>query len=270
MPSPFPGMDPLIESTDDCWTEFHSAFVNGIRNTLVPRVRPNYEVRAEKHVYISDEDEAELFRIRPDVHIAEAGHGWRDYARPGTASLDALPRTVVWHEPSEQLFLRIIDRADRRVVTVIELLSPSNKGTGGDRRQYLQKRINVGRTHTSLVEIDLLRAGQRLSTTEPLPEADFAAYVTRAGRFPDADVYVWKLRDQLPTIPIPLRGDDPDVGLDLQGLFEQIYDQVGYDYTLKYDHPIQPPLSDADAAWAADVLAHRKPPAWMPRQETPS
>ncbi len=270
MPSPFPGMDPLIESMPDCWMEFHSAFVNCIRNVLVPRVRPHYEVRAEKQVYITGDEDAELFRIRPDVHIAEAGHGWRDYARPGKASLEAQPRTILLSEAPEQLFLRIVDRSDRRVVTVIELLSPSNKGSGDDRRQYLQKRINIGRTHTNLVEVDLLRAGQRLATTEPLPEAEFAAYITRAGRFPDADVYVWTLRDRLPTIPIPLRGADPDVGIDLQDLFDQVYEQVGYDYALKYDQPIQPPLSDADAAWAADILAHRQPPAWMQRQETPS
>ncbi|MDX1966197.1 MAG: DUF4058 family protein [Planctomycetaceae bacterium] len=270
MPSPFPGMDPLIESMNDCWMEFHSHFVIAIAEVLVPRVRPNYEVRAERQVYITDDEEALMFQIRPDVHIADAGHGWRDYARAGEATLDAHRRTVLLEEPQEQTFLKIIDGSDRRVVTVIELLSPTNKAAGNGSLSYLQKRIHVGRTRTNLVELDLLRGGKRLPTTEPLPPTDFAAYVSRAGEFPDADVYVWTLRDLLPTIPIPLRGMDPDVGLDLQSLFDDVYDRTGYDYMLKYDHPIHPPLSDADATWAADILARRQPPAWMQRQETPS
>ena len=45
------------------------------------------------------------------------------------------------------------------MVTVIELLSPSNKRAGDDREQYLAKRRELLRSPAHLVEIDLLRDG---------------------------------------------------------------------------------------------------------------
>lgn len=269
MPSPFPGMDPYIEAQPDCWPEFHSSLVNGIRYALVPRVRPNYEVRSEKHVYLTNDEESALYQVRPDVHIADAKHGWRDYARPGTASLEAPPRTMLLKEPFEQLSLKLVDTADRRVITVIEVLAPSDKSSGSDHLQYLQKRINLGRANVNLVEIDLLRGGNRLATTEPLPAADFYAYVTRAGRFPAADVYAWTLRDRLPTLPVPLKPEDGDVGLDLQPIFDDLYDRAGYDYALSYTRPVLPTLSAADTPWVADLVVNRPIPEWMRPEEQP-
>lgn len=59
-------------------------------------------------------------------------------------------------------FVEIRDRESRRLVTVIELLSPSNKRPGGDREQYLAKRSDLLASPTHLVEIDLIRGGRRM------------------------------------------------------------------------------------------------------------
>jgi hypothetical protein len=170
---------------------------------------------------------------------------------------------VIAPEPIAQSYLTIRDIDLRHVVTVIEVLSPTNKDGGRGMQQYRQKRANVCYAGANLVELDLLRGGQRLPTTQPLPPGDFCAFVTRKWQAPDAAAYVWSLRDRLPSIPIPLAGDDPDVSLELQPVFDGVYDRAGYDYTLNYDRPLQPPLADADGEWAAQLLAARQTPAWL-------
>ena len=108
------------------------------------------------------------------------------------------------------------------------------------------------RTH--LVELDLLRAGERLPTLDPLPPADFYVFVSRAPRRPHAEVFPWTLRRRLPTIAVPLADSDPDISLDLQRAFTTVYDRAGYDYALDYQRPVEPPLAEADAAWAAELV----------------
>jgi len=67
------------------------------------------------------------------------------------------------------------------VVTVIELLSPSNKCTGSEgRKAYLAKREEILSSRTNLVELDLLRGGARLPTVQPLPPGDYFAFVCRS------------------------------------------------------------------------------------------
>lgn len=75
--------------------------------------------------------------------------------------------------------IAIRDRDDNGLVTVLELLSRSNKYAGPDREQYLGKRMLVLRSATHLVEIDLLRGGPRMPPPE-LPTCDYYALVSRA------------------------------------------------------------------------------------------
>ncbi len=153
----------------------------------------------------------------------------------------------------EQRFLSIRDRQSRKVVTVVELLSPVNKSPGDGRSEYLVKRSNVFYAPANLVEIDLLRGGQRLATREPLAPADYYVFVGRAGRMSTAEVYGWTLRDRLPVIPVPLADGDPDVPLDLQAAFTTTYDRSGYDYSLNYDSAVNPPLEAAASEWVRSI-----------------
>ena len=158
-------------------------------------------------------------------------------------------------EPEQrQRFLAIRDREFRKVVTVIELLSPTNKTPGEDRTEYLVKRSDIFHTMANLVEIDLLRGGQRLPTCEPLVPADYYAFVCRTKRLPKVDVYAWTLRDRLPVIPVPLAGGESDVPLDLQEAFTKTYDRSGYDYALDYRRDVEPPLDASVADWVRTRL----------------
>ena len=73
MPSPFPGMDPFIES--QAWSDFRSRLVTEISFALVPRIHPRYVVRIEERMYIEHVPNGHLLCIRPDVTVLEpAGH----------------------------------------------------------------------------------------------------------------------------------------------------------------------------------------------------
>lgn len=157
-------------------------------------------------------------------------------------------------DEERQRFLTIRDREFRKVVTVIELLSPTNKTPGDGFTEYLVKRTNIFHTMANLVEIDLLRRGQRLPTREPLAPADYYAFVCRTERLPKVEVYAWTLRDRLPAIPVPLASGEPDVSLDLQEAFTKTYDRSGYDYALDYRRAVEPPLDASTSDWVRTML----------------
>jgi hypothetical protein len=95
--------------------------------------------------------------------------------------------------------------------------------------------------------LDLLRGGLRLPTRTPLPLGDYFAIVSRRHTRPRAQGYAWTIRDPLPTIPVPLQRDDPEVPLDLQSVFTTVYDRARYGLSLNYTQFVVPPFSEPDA-----------------------
>lgn len=99
------------------------------------------------------------------------------------------------------LNLEIRDVAERRLMTVIEILSPANKYDQGF-EAYVEKRTKLLQTETHLLEIDLLRGGERiLLTGEELPPAAYYGFLSRFNRRPRTEVWPIQLRESLPTIP---------------------------------------------------------------------
>ncbi len=259
MPSPFPGIDPYLEGPD--WEDFHLKLIATISEHLTASVRPNYFVRAERRVYLEHEAESDPSQIRPDVAVLrKAG---KKGSRPGAAvarveAPSPVLLTLPMPEEHREAFLVLRLRETMEIVTVLEVLSPANKRAGSDgRREYLAKRESVLRSATHLVELDLLRGGKRLPTVEPLPSGDYYAFVSRGNRRPRTEAFVWRLRDRLSAVPVPLAGKDPDVMLDLQATIDSTYDRAGYDYSLDYGRRLTPGLRDSDAAWVRDTLRKR-------------
>jgi len=255
MPSRFPGMDPFIEG--QFWRDFHGRMANAISDALVPRLRPRYLARLDERVYVETEPEGLPRTIRPDVTILEDHFAARAREEGGVATLvEPIIVPLVMPEEIHEAYLEVQDAATHEVIAVIEVLSPTNKGPNSDgRREYLAKREAVIRSATHLVELDLLRGGQRMPMAAPLPAMHFYALVSRARRRPGAQVWPLTIRHRLPTIPIPLAGKDPDVPLDLQSVFDTVYDRAGYDYSLDYTREVEPPLDPEDAEWVRQVLA---------------
>lgn len=58
----------------------------------------------------------------------------------------------------------------------------------------------------------------------------------------------------LPTLPIPLKPNDPDVILDLQIVFDEIYEEARYRMRIDYTEPVPPPaLLVNDRLWLETV-----------------
>lgn len=195
-----------------------------------------------------------------DPHGWPGTHLWFIVALADTLVAALKPRFVVEieggstssEEPPDR---RVVIRSwDEQVVTVIEHLTPLEKDP--DRRQeYLARREGVLRSTAHLVEIDLLRAGERVPMARPLPPASYYVIVSRAQRRPQCEVYPIHLRDRLPTVGLPLLGDET-LTVDLQTILDTVYDRAGYDAYLDHGRPLPPPpLDPDDEAWTREALA---------------
>ena len=161
MPSPFPGMDPFLEHPD-LWPDVHNALIAAMRDVLAPALRPRYYVAIEERAYLEDSSELVLVG-RPDFAVVGAGGeagGTTEPVRGARVVEVDLPVAF----PVRGTYLEVRGVAGGDVVTVIEILSPGNKRPGTGRRLYLDKRATVLATRTSLVEVDMLRAGERMPT----------------------------------------------------------------------------------------------------------
>ena len=252
MPSPFPGMNPYLEQ-DDAWSDFHHRMIPALAEALAAQVRPNYVVKLDEHVYVHEVASDERFLLgRGDVTLATSRPRAAGAAASAVLEPPARGRLIPAADIERLPYIELRDRKSRELVTVVELLSPSNKRPGPDREQYLAKRRQILASGTHFVELDLLRGGPRLPL-EDLPDCDYYLLVSRAEQQPDVDLWPMKLRDALPAIPIPLRAPDPDARLDLKPILDHVYDAAGYEDYI-YSGAPQPPLHPQDAEWAQQFV----------------
>jgi hypothetical protein len=249
MPSPFPGMNPYLEQSDT-WEDFHQSFITHARDFLTGQVGPNYLVKIEVRLYLHElSAEERRFLGRADLGVTGPPSKGTSTAAEVTAPVQLeMPALDVEHHSS----LEIRDRRNRRLVTAVELLSPSNKTPGADRDDYLRKRAQLLAYQVNLVEIDLRRGGQRPRPPE-LPACNYYVLIARAQNWPRLDMWPLTLRERLPVVPIPLAPPDPDVRLDLQEVLHRTYDAADYGKYIYAETP-QPPLSAEDAAWAREFI----------------
>ncbi len=256
MASPFPGMDPYLEG--DMWQEFHDRLANQISMQLLPLLQPKYVALLAKR-YVFDRAAVDVLGlppeqrvVYPDVHVVKIGEAAAVYT-------DVTPPTVeLTSDMGENvpiLSLEIRDVAERRLVTVIEILSPVNK-RGDGAREYMERRHELLQTRTHLLEIDLVRCGGRIPLEGHYPIAPYYVYLSRFTNRPKTAVWAIQLRDKLPVVPVPLLPPDEDVPLDLQTAVTACFNLVGYERLLNYQESPPPPVfSEADMAWIAAQLA---------------
>ncbi len=259
MPSPFPGMDPYLESH---WGDIHHSLITYARDQLQPVLPPGLRARVEERVFVESSVGRERTLV-PDLRVLERsrrrkGNGKLRSTQPGLAFAE--PLLLELDEPVTQGYIEIrYADSGMRVVTVLEILSRDNKVPGEGQDKFLQKQAELRDGRVSLVVLDLLCSGQRLLPfpLERLPAAYRTPYlvcVRRGWQPTTVAIYGLPLRQRLPIIQVPLRPRDKDVPLDLQALIDQCYHNGGYENDIDYQAEPDPRLERDDARWADALL----------------
>lgn len=251
MPSPFPGMNPYFEDPE-LWPGVHHWLIIEIANALNRQLSDKYVVAVNVQMYETSLFSSTLIGIHDDLAIA-------NYQTLNKRTDVAVPITV--NVPSSQTikqgYLEVKRVGTGEVITAIELLTYVNKQTGKGREQYEDKRQTILDSSTHLVEIDLLRKGRRMKIVPYGIKSDYRILVSPKKRRPQADLYVFNLREAIPGFPLPLRPEDSEPVLDLKTVIDEIYDRGYYEDILDYSKDPVPSLSKTDAVWAEQLLRDR-------------
>ena len=254
--NPFPGMNPFFEQR---WQDAHTMLIAYMRDALQERLPGDLVAGAEEELVAIGAD-ADAAKFRPDVSVKkpweETGAGGVAVAAPVRSPAATLP-TRFFVDDEVERWIEIHDETGQ-LVTVVELLSPSNKLDESARERYRNKRRTLISAGVNVVEIDLVRRGGSVFPNEGSEYmqnqgAPYGVCVFRDTRPKEREFYGIGLRDRLPVISIPLRPTDAVVPLELQPLIDQCHERGRY-HRLRYRTEPDPPLSPADAAWVEGIL----------------
>lgn len=215
MASPFPGMDPYLESHAH-WATFHQQMIVGLAEALQPSLGDRYRLRFGTRVY----------------------------------NVDQVLFTSILREEHKESYIEIRQRATDRLTLVMDLISPGNCLWPRGRAEY-QTHTNAARHQGShLIELAFVLQGNTCLEADltALTERQYVVCVHRAVKPARNELYGTTLQKRLPRIRVPLAADDRDLVLDLQAVFQKTYDRF---FDGKVDYQKDPPvrLSDADQAW---------------------
>lgn len=251
-------MDPWLERS---WGDVHQSFIIYLREALNASLPEPLAARVEERVFV----ESTLLpdrKVIPDVRVVEypprvdsgnaavAERSVGAAADPFLLDFDTVEMT--------ESYIEIRDYGSGgRVVTLLELVSRSNKAGGEGRKKYILKQREAVNGRVNVVEIDLLRGGRGVTLAARRREAwptdsHYHASIHRQAKSKRVEFYPIALRSPLPRLRIPLRPDDADVVVDLQRVLAQSYAAGRYAMTIDYGRPASPPLDPADADWARE------------------
>jgi hypothetical protein len=248
-----PGMNPFLQAR---WPDAHTRLIAYIGDALSETLPNDLAVIAEESIAIDEEAEPRI-RARADVAVVEQPSPRVPESLPAQPNDSTAPVTLAEPEtirvsPTRR-WLEIRDM-NGHLVTVIELISPSNKTLAGS-MQMAARHEQLIRSGVNVVEIDLIRGGYRtlpeLIAAELRDSGEDTMYLVAVGRAgcPDErQVYYCPLRERLPAFAIPLRKNDALVALDLQPLIDRCY-QTGRYWQLSQRSLPPPELSSDEQAW---------------------
>ncbi len=225
MPSVFPGMDPYLEDAKR-WPTFHQQFISALSDALQPALSDKYRLRLGNRHY---EIEQVLF-------------------------------TSILKEQMQEPFLEIRQKSSSdKLVTLIELISPTNRTHPEGKLRYELRRTEARNEGAHFVELDLVLQGQTCLEAEltSLTESQYVCCVTRAARPIKHELYGTLLTKRLPRIRLPMIADERDLVLDVQALVNRVFDRC-FDGQIDYNVDPHVPLSDADRHWMDQLLRNEK------------
>lgn len=265
MPSPFPGMDPYLEHRD-YFPGLHADMITYLKEAIQPLLPTRYVAKTNERVWMEISDR----EVEPDLEVLVAADRLDESVSGG--ALTAVERTtrpvvITLQGENEELrepFLEIYTGEDSRtkLVTSVEVLSRSNKSFRSKGwLLYRKKQEEMLRSAVNLVEIDLLRSGEHVSSVplrvllKHVRDYDYHVCIHRFDRRAEFTVFPILLSQQLPSISIPLLPEDKPIEVNLQTIFDRCYETGGYVRLI--DYPRQrpsPPLTPEQEAWAQSLF----------------
>jgi len=238
-------------------TQFHGGLAEEIRAELNQVLQPRYVARLAPRVVYEEVEIQGRRDVRPDVAVYQPQPPSGE-STAGSVAISTAPvrGRVPLEEPLRLYTVEVLQASTRELVTAIEILSPVNKRPGKEAHQeYLKKRRELLRSSVHLMEIDLLRGGERPPLEGPVPPAPWYVTLSRAGLRPSVEVWPLQMWDRLPVLPVPLLEPDPDAPLDLARAVASVYERGAYALLIDYRVPPPPPsLTEEDAAWVDGLL----------------
>ncbi len=238
--NPFPGMNPYLERPDT-WRDFHNALIAALAADIGPRL---------PHKYRAD------LKQRTEVEYL-CGHAESMTRKAPTPSLEETNAVrVLMPREVKVTWLQVEASPDREVVTVIEVLSPTNKAPGTGRYRYLRKREAITARYVNLVEIDLLRRGHPMPLETLLPDSDYRILVCRGLEHPSALLYPFTVQQAIPRFTLPLLPEDEDLEVDLGAIVDRLHHTARYGQVARYhEAPPEPTFEGKAAEWVKERVA---------------
>ena len=230
--NPFPGMNPYLEHRY-IWPGFHFSLVAGLANALGPRLPHNYRV-----------DLKQCVEYEQPVGL------------PSPMPEDDGPIRVRMPRGIKALWLRVETVPDRELVTIVELLSPTNKAPGRERNRYERKREVIVGSGANLVEIDLLRRWEPMPLETTPPTSDYRILVCQGWQRPAALLYPFNVQQPIPTFALPLLPEDKPLQVDLGPIINAMHHTARYGQVTRYQDPPPEPAFEAEVAeWVGERVA---------------
>ena len=249
----FPGMNPYLEAPD-LWRSFHHLLADEVMALLNGQLSPRYYADVEVRTWLEEVSIASPSIVYPDVAVLETQPS---PLAPTTAALAPAPilRAAVAPDPFKLRAVHVYTSSTHTLVTAIKILSPTNK-RGGGMQEYREKRRRLLQSDVHLIEIDLLRGGERpgWEVHEPPIDTDYVLLVNRAsdGAGRSSEIWPVALNEPLPTLPVPLLFPDPDLPLPLGAVFASVWQRARYGQRIDTTQPLPPPEPrPAIATWLA-------------------
>jgi hypothetical protein len=237
-------LNSYMQQQNGTWSSFHAKFANTLQELLDSTLPSNYYAALEQGFQISEIGEEKLQKSgsEPDVSILQKSRSIRSPQSSSVATPTAtIPlRETLEFDDEDDRYIRVSvyksepDDVRGKLVTAIEIISPSNKPTRQGYAIYVAKRVNLLIAGINLVEIDLLHEGHPIN--EKLPSYrtgennSFPYNIGVSIPYPDMESgnltwYGVDVDKPLPTIILPLAGEEKAL-LDINTAYNQVFERT--------------------------------------------
>lgn len=218
---PFPGrIDPWAE-VGRYFKPIHAGMISDLLAQIQrPLLEMGYETGRETSLQITERSEPDIHIRETEPRTTEVANDW-DYAAAAQAVMTR-PILNIGYDPEELDAISIRDVDSGNLVTIVEIISPSNKADPFELTNYVLKRDRALHNGVNVVEVDITRSVKRLVENEHARNYPYhiAVHVPMQGSW----LVGIEWDESLGTIALPLRGEV--ILADLQHAYDIGYQQA--------------------------------------------